>query len=74
MPIAKKTSKNQITLPRSVMSRFPGVDYFEVREAGGEIVLRPVHPDRAGDVRRKLAELGIAEGDVDAAVKWARGR
>jgi bifunctional DNA-binding transcriptional regulator/antitoxin component of YhaV-PrlF toxin-antitoxin module len=74
MPIAKKTSKNQITLPRSIVRRFQDVDYFEVREEGGEIVLRPVHPDRAGEVRRKLAELGISEQDVDAAVKWARGR
>ena len=74
MPIAKKTSKNQITLPRSIVRHFSDVDYFEVREEGGEIVLRPVHPDRAGEVRRKLAELGIAEGDVEAALKWARGR
>ena len=74
MPIAKKTSKNQITLPRSIVRRFPDVDYFEVREQAGEIVLRPVHPDRAGEVRRKFAELGIAEGEVEAAVKWARGR
>jgi hypothetical protein len=73
MPIAKKTSKNQITLPRSVVDRFPGVTYFDVREEEGRIVLRPVRPEKAEEVRRKLAALGIDEGDVEAAVRWARG-
>jgi hypothetical protein len=30
--LAKKTSKNQITLPKAIADRFPGVDYFDVRE------------------------------------------
>lgn len=72
MAIAKKTSKNQITLPRSIVERFPGVDYFEAREENGRIVLSPVRPGRADAVRAKLAELGIEEGDVEAAVRWAR--
>ena len=29
--LAKKTSKNQITLPKAVISRFPAVEYFDVR-------------------------------------------
>ncbi len=72
MAIAKKTSKNQITLPRSIVERFPGVDYFEAREENGRIVLSPVRPGRADAVRAKLAELGIEEGDVEAAVRSAR--
>ena len=72
MPMAKKTSKNQITLPRSVVDRFPGVSYFDVREEQGQIVLRPVRPDRSAEVRRTLAVLGITDGDVDRAVRWAR--
>ncbi len=74
MPIAKKTSKNQITLPRSVVERFPGVDYFDAREENGRIVLSPVRPGRTDKVRSKLAELGIEEGDVEAAVRWARDK
>lgn len=74
MPIAKKTSKNQITLPQSVVERFPGVSYFDVREEEGRIVLRPVRPDGADEVRRKLAALNIQERDVAAAVRWARKR
>jgi hypothetical protein len=73
VPIAKKTSKNQITLPRSIVERFPNVSYFDVREEEGQIVLRPVRPDRAEETRKKLAALGIEEGDVRRAVRWARG-
>jgi len=70
--LAKKTSKNQITLPKTVIGQFPGVDYFDVQEQDGMIVLRPVRPNQADEVRRKLAELGISEGDVADAVEWAR--
>lgn len=70
--LAKKTVKNQITLPKKVADQFPATDYFDVRIEGGEIVLRPVDPDALRRVQRKLAELGIRERDVRAAVAWAR--
>lgn len=72
MSVAKKTSKNQITLPKAVVERFPGVDYFDVREESGRIVLSPVIPGRADEVRRRLEEMGIGAGDVEEAVRWAR--
>jgi hypothetical protein len=43
-----------------------------VTAEGGSIVLRPVEIDPLGRVREKLAELGIGEEDVRAAVEWAR--
>jgi hypothetical protein len=70
--LAKKTSKNQITLPKDIVDRFPQVDYFDVREAGGVIVLEPLRTSRADDVRAKLEELGIRESDVAEAVRWTR--
>ena len=70
--LAKKTSKNQVTLPKKVAERFPGADYFDVRVENGTIVLRPVELDRIDHVRRKLAELGITQHDVARAVVWAR--
>lgn len=70
--LAKKTSKNQITLPKAVVSRFPAVEYFEVSEEDGRIVLAPVQTDRVESVRRKLRALGITPSDVGAAVAWAR--
>ena len=40
--LAKKTSKNQLTLPKEVAEKFPGTDYFDVRVEGRVIELRPV--------------------------------
>jgi hypothetical protein len=70
--LAKKTTKNQITLPKAVATRFSGVEYFDVSTDGECIVLRPLQKSRADEVRAKLAELGIGEEDVTAAVSWAR--
>ena len=70
--LAKKTSKNQITLPKAIASRFPGVDYFDVREEDGRIVLVPLRESKADDVRARLQQLGITEDDVADAVRWVR--
>jgi len=72
--ISKKTSKNQITLPKRIVSRFPDSVYFDITVEEGRIVLRPVDPDALGKVQRKLEELGIRERDVASAVAWARER
>lgn len=70
--LAKMTSKNQLTLPKSVMAEIGAAEYFDVRAENGRIVLEPVRVQRADAVRAKLAELGITEDDVAAAVQWAR--
>ncbi len=70
--LAKKTVKNQITLPRKIVDAFPDIDYFDVRIENGKIVLNPVQPGQAEQVRDKLATLGIAEDDIEYAVSWAR--
>lgn len=70
--LAKKTTKNQITLPKAVVTRFKGVDYFDVSTDGTSIILRPLQMSRADEVRTRLTELGIEEQDVSAAVSWAR--
>jgi virulence-associated protein VagC len=70
--LAKVTSKNQLTLPKAVASRFPGVDHFDVSTDGESITLRPLRKSRGDEVRAKLAELGITEQDVNDAIAWAR--
>lgn len=70
--LAKLTSKNQLTLPKKVISNFPGALYFDVAAEGGRIVLTPVRVSRAHAVRTKMAELGLSESDVADAVAWAR--
>lgn len=75
--LARKTSKNQITLPKAIVTQLPGVDYFEVSFRGGEVVLTPVElrvlGERLKTVRAKIRALGLTEQDVDRAIRWARG-
>jgi bifunctional DNA-binding transcriptional regulator/antitoxin component of YhaV-PrlF toxin-antitoxin module len=70
--LAKRTIKNQITLPKAVVTRFAGVEYFDVTTDGESIVLRPLQKSRAHEVRARLVQLGISEQDVADAVSWAR--
>jgi hypothetical protein len=70
--LAKLTSKNQLTLPKSVTNAVGAAEYFEVQAKGGQIILTPVRIQRADSVRAKLAELDITEQDVADAVSWAR--
>ncbi len=72
--LVKKTSKNQITLPKKIADQFPGVEYFQVSQRGARIILEPLEPSRAEEVRKRLAELGIDESDVKKAIDWARER
>jgi hypothetical protein len=70
--LAKLTSKNQLTLPKSVTNAVGAVEYFEVQAKGGQIILTPVRIQRADSVRAKLAELDLTEQDISDAVAWAR--
>ena len=72
MTIAKLTSKNQLTLPKSITRALGETEYFEVTVEGQQIILTPVKIQRADAVRAKLAELGINDQDVADAVDWAR--
>jgi hypothetical protein len=76
--LAKKTSKNQLTLPKEIVKEFPDVDYFDAKVRGRAIVLTPVKitpMDTSIElIREKMARLGIADTDVRDAVKWARKR
>ena len=56
--VAKRTSKNQITLPKAVVTRFGECEYFDVTTDGDRITLRPLQRSRSDDVRAKLDELG----------------
>ena len=47
--LAKITSKNQITIPKSVLSKVGDIDYFDVDYKDGVVVLRPLtSPSRTG--------------------------
>lgn len=74
--LAKKTSKNQLTLPKEIVKSFPDIEYFDVSVRDRKIVLIPVKITPANvmleNIRSKMEKLGIAEKDVADAVKWAR--
>jgi len=76
--LAKKTVKNQITLPKAIIDQIPDTDYFEVSLRGEEILLKPVclegSSTRLNRVRRKIRELGLTDKEVEAAIQWARDR
>lgn len=72
--LAKRTSKNQLTLPKAIVQEVGEAEYYDVTIEDGRIVLTPVIVQRADAVRSKLAELGISEDDVRDAVAWARER
>jgi hypothetical protein len=76
--LAKKTVKNQITLPKAIVGKIPATDYFEVSLRGEEIVLKPIIIESKGTklerVRSKMKALRLTEKDVDAAIRWARNR
>jgi bifunctional DNA-binding transcriptional regulator/antitoxin component of YhaV-PrlF toxin-antitoxin module len=70
--LAKLTSKNQLTLPKSITRAIGNSEYFDVKVEGGQIILTPVKIQRVDAVRSKLASLEICEQDIADAVAWAR--
>ena len=69
--LAKITSKNQLTLPKSITNELGPVEYFEVEIQNGQVVLTPVRIQRADAVRAKLAALDLTAEDMSDAVAWA---
>ena len=76
--LAKKTSKNQITLPKEIVKAFPDAEYFDVTIRENTIRLMPVRitpvPSSLDRVRDKIEKLGLTEKEVGEAIQWARSR
>ena len=74
--LAKRTYKNQVTIPKAVMKAFPDVEYFDVVSRSNVIILRPVDTKPVGarlaTIRAKVKALGLTETDVEAAIRWVR--
>jgi hypothetical protein len=70
--LAKVTGKNQLTLPKAIISQIGEVEYFNVQTEEGRIILTPVKFHSADAVRQKLKTLGITEDDVASAISSAR--
>lgn len=76
--LAKKTSKNQVTLQKKILKDIPDTDHCAVSLREGIVLLRPVtmteHGTRLAAVRKKIRDLGIEPTDINQAIQWARGR
>jgi hypothetical protein len=74
--LAKLTSRNQITIPKDVLSRIPDTKYFEVEYQEGVVVLKPVQVYDANleTIRAKVKKLGLSDSCVAEAVKWVRSK
>lgn len=70
--LAKITSKNQLTLPKSVTQAVGATEYFDVEARAGQIILTPVRIQRGDAVRAKLDALGLGDADMADAMRWAR--
>jgi hypothetical protein len=74
--LTRKTSKNQLTLPKEVVGNFPGIDLFDACVENNRIILTPVRivpvDTSLETIRKKMKDLGIVENDVTEAVQWAR--
>lgn len=70
--LAKMTSKNQLTLPKSITAAVGSAEYFDVEARNGQIVLTPVRIQRGDAVRAKLTELNLNEQDIASALAWVR--
>jgi hypothetical protein len=72
----KLSPKNQLTLPKSIINRFPGTQYFEIGTRENEVVLRPARMLVQGDtlkrVRDKIKSLGLKEDIVTEAIRNTR--
>jgi bifunctional DNA-binding transcriptional regulator/antitoxin component of YhaV-PrlF toxin-antitoxin module len=74
--LAKLTSKNQITIPKKIMDQLPDVKYFDLELRDGVIRLKPltVYETDLDQIRSKIRKLGLKEGSVAEAIKWARSK
>jgi predicted DNA-binding protein (UPF0251 family) len=74
--LTKKTSKNQITIPKRIVDQLPDVSYFKVEFEGGVILLTPIrlYETDLHKIRQKMKKLGIRENTVAEAIQWARSK
>jgi hypothetical protein len=75
--LTKKTTKNQLTIPKALLDRLPATDYFDAEVVCDALVLRPVQIVPAVDidrVRDRLERDGVEPDEVKRAVRWARSK
>ena len=73
--LTKKTTKNQVTIPKVLLDRLTPTEYFDAEVVGDALVLRPVRVVQMVDidrVRGRLKRCRVKPDEVERAVGWAR--
>lgn len=72
--LTKITSRNQVTIPKAVMSQLPDIEYFDVKYEDGIVKLKPVkvYDTDLEMIRSKIKNLKISENCVEETIQWAR--
>ncbi|MEA3361074.1 MAG: AbrB/MazE/SpoVT family DNA-binding domain-containing protein [Thermodesulfobacteriota bacterium] len=67
--LAKLTVKNQITIPKKIITQLKDVQYFDVDIKDGLVLLKPVKVFKADlqGIRAKIKKLGFSEDCVSEA-------
>ncbi len=66
--LAKRRSKNQVTLPKRAVEMLGAMTHFQLEVEGDRLGLTRARLGAAGAVRQKLREPGVTEADVADAV------
>jgi len=74
--LAKITSKNQITIPKKIMTQLPEVKHFDLELRDGIIFMKPLklYDTNLDQIRSKIQTLGLEPNSVNEAIKWERSK
>ena len=74
--LAKITSKNQITIPKKIIEKIPGIKHFDLEFKDGIIIMKPIkfYDTNLDQIRAKVKKLGLKENSVAEAIKWAKSK
>lgn len=74
--LAKITSKNQITIPKKIIEKIPGIKHFDMEFKDGIIIMKPIkfYDTNLDQIRAKVKKLGLKENSVAEAIKWAKSK
>ena len=74
--LAKITSKNQITIPKKIIEKMPGIKHFDIEFKDGVVIMKPVrfYDTNLDQIRAKVKKLGLKEDSVAEAIKWVKSK
>jgi bifunctional DNA-binding transcriptional regulator/antitoxin component of YhaV-PrlF toxin-antitoxin module len=74
--LAKITSKNQITIPKKIIEKMPGIKHFDIELKDGVVIMRPIkfYDTNIDQIRAKIKKLGLKENSVAEAIKWVKSK